>query len=172
MTAVSHALSYPHFYIPSTLLRQQGAHRETAIPPLGRLKTQMQMTDRLLFRIYGEMYLVDLATVLYFKADDHYTHVYSSTGVHMVMPFSLGKVEAAILQHAGSESALQRMGRTFIVNLDRIHHVNVLKQSVLLADDHGNVHSLHFSRQVLQALMERLGRTFLPDPSASAQPVE
>lgn len=121
----------------------------------------------MLFRIYGEMYLVDLSSTLYFKADDHYTHVYSSTGVHMVMPFSLGKVEAVIAQRTGGDTPLLRLGRTFIVNTDRIHHVNVLKQSVLLADDHGNVHSLHLSRQVLQALMERLGRTVTSDTDPS-----
>ena len=86
----------------------------------------------------------------------------------MVMPFSLGKVEAAIAQHTGGDTPLLRLGRTFIVNTDRIHHVNVLKQSVLLADDHGNVHSLHLSRQVLQALMERLGRVVTTDTDTAS----
>lgn len=118
----------------------------------------MKMTDKLLFRIYGEMYLVDLPQVLYFKADDHYTHVYTSSGTHMVMPFGLNKVEAAITQHLPEGNYLLRLGRTFIVNIRRIYHVNMLKQNVLLADDHGQVQSLHFSRQVLQSLMEHLER--------------
>ncbi len=93
------------------------------------------MTDRLLFRIYGEMYLVDLASVLYFKADDHYTHVYSTSGTHMVMPFGLSKVEAAIAQHTSGNTSLLRLGRTYIVDVKRIYHVNMLKQTILLADD-------------------------------------
>lgn len=118
----------------------------------------MQMTDRVIFRIYGEMYLIDPVNVLYLKADDHYTHVYCSNGTHMVMPFGLSKVEAAIAQQTGQEQALLRLGRTYVVNLERVHHVNALKQIILLADDHGQVHSLHLSKQVLHALMERMAR--------------
>ncbi len=130
----------------------------------GNPKPQTQMTDRLLFRIYGEMYLVDLASVLYFKADDHYTHVYFTSGTHMVMPFGLSKVEAAIAQHTSGSTSLLRLGRTYIVDVKRIYHVNMLKQTILLADDHGQVHPLRFSRQVLQSLMERLERDCHPTP--------
>ena len=114
------------------------------------------MTDKLLFRIYGEMYLVDLPHVLYFKADDHYTHVYTDSGTHMVMPFGLSKVETAIAQRLPENNFLLRLGRSHIVNIQYIYHVNMLKQSVLLADSHGQMHPLHFSRQVLQSLMEHL----------------
>ncbi|MDD6124921.1 MAG: LytTR family DNA-binding domain-containing protein [Paraprevotella sp.] len=116
------------------------------------------MTDKLLFRIYGEMYLVDLPHVLYFKADDHYTHVYTDSGTHMVMPFGLSKVETAIAQRLPENNFLLRLGRSHIVNINYIYHVNMLKQSVLLADSHGQMHPLHFSRQVLQSLMEHLER--------------
>ena len=116
------------------------------------------MTDKLLFRIYGEMYLVDLPHVLYFKADDHYTHVYTDSGTHMVMPFGLSKVETAIAQRLPENNFLLRLGRSHIVNIQYIYHVNMLKQSVLLADSHGQMHTLHFSRQVLQSLMEHLER--------------
>lgn len=149
-----HALSYAHeipLFNPCPLV----AH---ATLSSGKHNPQMKMTDKLLFRIYGEMYLVDLPQVLYFKADDHYTHVYTSSGTHMVMPFGLNKVEAAITQHLPEGNYLLRLGRTFIVNIRRIYHVNMLKQNVLLADDHGQVQSLHFSRQVLQSLMEHLER--------------
>ncbi|MGN0234072.1 MAG: LytTR family transcriptional regulator DNA-binding domain-containing protein [Bacteroidaceae bacterium] len=126
------------------------------------------MTDKLLFRIYGEMYLVDLPQVLYFKADDHYTHVYTNSGTHMVMPFGLNKVEAAIAQRMPEDNFLIRLGRTYIVNIKRIYHINMLKQSVLLADEHGQVHSLHFSRQVLQSLMEHLERKCHKAPPSNA----
>lgn len=99
-----------------------------------------------------------LPHVLYFKADDHYTHVYTDSGTHMVMPFGLSKVETAIAQRLPENNFLLRLGRSHIVNIQYIYHVNMLKQSVLLADSHGQMHPLHFSRQVLQSLMEHLER--------------
>ena len=116
------------------------------------------MTDKLLFRIYGELFLVYLSHVLYYKDDDHYTHVYTDSGTHMVMPFGLSKVETAIAHLFLYNNFLLRLGRSHIVNINYIYHINMLKQSVLLADSHGQMHPLHFSRQVLQSLMEHLER--------------
>lgn len=124
------------------------------------------MTGKLLFRIYGEMYVVDLESVLYFKADDHYTHVYYDTGAHFTMPFGLSKVEAAIERHmAGTPSYLLRLGRTYIINISRIYHVNAIRQVVVLADSHGSPISLHLSKAVLYSLMERLGKNNPSDVS-------
>ena len=148
--ALLNALEITHFFNLAYRLLTPNAH--------GKQKPQTKMTDKLLFRIYGEMYLVDLPHVLYFKADDHYTHVYTDSGTHMVMPFGLSKVETAIAQRLPENNFLLRLGRSHIVNIQYIYHVNMLKQSVLLADSHGQMHPLHFSRQVLQSLMEHLER--------------
>ena len=54
------------------------------------------MENKLCFSVYGELYVVDLDRMLYFEADDHYTHVYYSSGTHFMIPFGLAKVEAAL----------------------------------------------------------------------------
>ena len=45
------------------------------------------MENKLCFSVYGELYVVDLDRMLYFEADDHYTHVYYSSGTHFMIPF-------------------------------------------------------------------------------------
>lgn len=53
-------------------------------------------TGRLCFGLYDELYVVDLGQVMYFQADDHYSHVYYASGTHFMLPFGLSKVESAI----------------------------------------------------------------------------
>ena len=85
------------------------------------------MENKLCFSVYGELYVVDLDRMLYFEADDHYTHVYYSSGTHFMIPFGLAKVEAALSNKGRAGDAFLRLGRKYIVNIRRVFHVNAVK---------------------------------------------
>lgn len=102
------------------------------------------------------MFMIDLVKVLYMQADDHYTHVYYSSGTHFMVPFGLSKVEEAISGHPAKEKFLIRLGRKYIVNKHRIFHVNSVKQVLQLSDEHGTNHSLRLPKPVLHKLMQML----------------
>lgn len=80
------------------------------------------MENKLCFSVYGELYVVDLDRMLYFEADDHYTHVYYSSGTHFMIPFGLAKVEAALSNKGRAGDAFLRLGRKYIVNIRRVFH--------------------------------------------------
>lgn len=111
-------------------------------------------TNRLCLGLYDELYVIDLELVLYFQADDHYTHVYYASGAHFLLPFGLSKVEAAVGEITEDTKFLVRLGRKYIVNTRRIFHINTIKQTLLLSDDHGNTQSIHLPKPVLRSLME------------------
>lgn len=115
------------------------------------------------------MYMIDLVKVLYLQADDHYTHVYYSSGTHFMVPFGLSKVEEAISGLPVDEKFLVRLGRKYIVNKHRIFHVNSVKQVLQLSDDHGTNHSLRLPKPVLHKLMQMLssGKDSLPADNTS-----
>ena len=50
------------------------------------------MQNRLRFSVYSEMFIVDLNRVLYFQADDHYTHVYYANGNHLSAQASVAQI--------------------------------------------------------------------------------
>ena len=104
--------------------------------------------------MYGELYVVDLDRMLYFEADDHYTHVYYSSGTHFMIPFGLAKGEAAPSNKGRAGDAFLRLGRKYIVNIRRVFHVNAVKQVAVLADDHGTNYTLRLPKPVLRMLME------------------
>lgn len=116
----------------------------------------MPMDHKLCFSIYGELYVVDLERVMYFEADDHYTHVYYASGVHFMIPFGLSKVETAVDNRLAENTFFMRLGRKYIVNTRRVFHVNAIKQIALLVDDHNNNYTLRLPKSVLRDLMEKL----------------
>jgi DNA-binding LytR/AlgR family response regulator len=113
------------------------------------------MENKLCFSVYGELYVVDLDRMLYFEADDHYTHVYYSSGTHFMIPFGLAKVEAALSDKWKAGDAFLRLGRKYIVNTRRVFHVNAVKQVAVLVDD-GTNYTLHLPKPVLRMLMENI----------------
>lgn len=111
------------------------------------------MQAKLRFSVYGELYVVDLNQTMYFKADDHYTHIYYTTGTHFMIPFGLSKVEDAIPEKQLFCKRFVRLGRTYIVNIGCIFHVNAMKQVLFVSDSRGVNHSIHLPKPVLRTLM-------------------
>ena len=111
------------------------------------------MQAKLRFSVYGELYVVDLNQTMCFKADDHYTHIYYTTGTHFMIPFGLSKVEDAIHEKQLFCKRFVRLGRTYIVNIGCIFHVNAMKQVLFVSDSRGVNHSIHLPKPVLRTLM-------------------
>ena len=114
------------------------------------------MQTKVYFRIYGEMYVVDLNLTMYFKADDHYTHVYYSSGTHFMIPFGLSKVEIEISSNIEYGQYFIRSGRTYIINIKQIFHINTIKQIVVISDNLGAAHTIRLPKNALRTLMDSL----------------
>lgn len=112
------------------------------------------MKTKLSLGIYGEMFALDLEMVMYLEADDHYTIVYYSSGIHFMLPFCLSKVEEVINEKVVGETYLMRFSRKYIVNLNYVYHINVTKQIVQLCDNKGASYSLHIPKPVLRNYLE------------------
>ena len=123
------------------------------------LKTDNDMDNRLCLVAHDEMFIIDLQKVLYFEADDHYSHVYYASGSHFMVPYGLAKIETALAQKGSEAEALQRMGRKYIVNTNRIFRVNTITENVSLADDQGGNIFLHIPKTVLRALLDSIMQT-------------
>lgn len=99
-----------------------------------------------------ELYLVNLDLVLYMQADDHYTHIYYTTNHHFLVPYGLSAIEQLISDRKDDIIPLMRMGRKYIINLQCVHYVSIIKGNVSLADMHGGVVVLHISKPILRNL--------------------
>lgn len=111
---------------------------------------------QLCFGLYDELYVIDMEQVMYFQADDHYSHVYYASGAHFMLPFGLAKVEEAIAGRGDGDGTFVRLGRKYIVNMRRIFHISTMKQILMLSDNSGNTLSIHVPKPVLRTLIETL----------------
>ncbi len=102
------------------------------------------------------MYIIDLERVLYFKAEDHYTYVYYDTGAHFMVPFGLSKVEAAVAEFLSGTNRIVRLGRSYMINLDHVFHINVTRQTLTIIDSKGGNHCLQLPKHLLRNLIEYL----------------
>lgn len=90
----------------------------------------------LYFNTRDELLRVDLRKVVYFKADRNYTDVYFLNGYHVTLPTNLHNIELMLEgdKMRGKIIPFVRLGRSLIVNVSMIVHINILRQELVLGD--------------------------------------
>lgn len=114
--------------------------------------------NSLLLSVYGDLYVINLDLALFFEADDHYTHVYYTSGVHFMIQFGLAQVEAAIAESIYNTTHFVRLSRKYIVNAKRIFHINMHRQIIVLCDDKGVNHNLRMPKNTLRNLIDTINK--------------
>lgn len=90
----------------------------------------------LYFNTRDELIRVDLRKVGFFKADRNYTDVYFLNNHRVTLPTNLMSIEKMLDDDCmrGRTIPFVRIGRSVIVNLSHIIHINVPKQELVLSD--------------------------------------
>lgn len=90
----------------------------------------------LYFNTRDELIRVDLRKVGFFKADRNYTDVYFPNNHRVTLPTNLMSIEKMLDDDRmrGRTIPFVRIGRSVIVNLSHIIHINVPKQELVLSD--------------------------------------
>ena len=114
----------------------------------------MKNVSNMCLNLCGEIYTFDLNDVLFFEADDHYTQIRSVHGNKIMVPFCLGAIEKEIQKKFPTHTNMIRIGRKFIINYNRLFHMNAVKQTISLSDYHGRVFTLGVSKPAVKTLME------------------
>ena len=109
-------------------------------------------TDNAFLSGRDELFVIKLSNVFYMEADDHYTHIYYGVDQHFLVPYGLSAVEKACTVHAGNPRFLMRLGRKYLINLDRIGYINFVKGTLTLVDLLGKSVNLNVSKPVLRGL--------------------
>lgn len=90
----------------------------------------------LYFNTRDELIRVDLRKVGFFKADRNYTDVHFLNNHRVTLPTNLMSIEKMLDDDRmrGRTIPFVRIGRSVIVNLSHIIHINVPKQELVLSD--------------------------------------
>lgn len=87
--------------------------------------------EKLILKTYSEVYFINLGKVICFQADDHYSYVLYDEREKVMVPFGLSTIEQS-LGNSDFSKGFVRLGRKYIVNVDKVYKVNVFKQQLFL----------------------------------------
>lgn len=99
-----------------------------------------------------EIFIAILNRVLYFKAEGHYTNVYYGKNSKTLFPCGISQVEKWLKSSGEASRKFVKIGRSNIINIDKVVHTSLSKGSVVLMGDDGNFVKLEVSRNAVKAL--------------------
>lgn len=116
------------------------------------------MDRYLIIKTRDELLRIRIGEILYFEADRNYTKLVLSNGIQYTFAINIGKIiEILEKQITGYNSILTRVGKSYIVNKNRILQINIPRQKlILLMHDEKPRELLDISKEPLKALKSAL----------------
>lgn len=102
-----------------------------------------------------ELYKIDISKIVYFEADGNYTNIVLCNKVKGTVCMNLAQMQLLLSKNLKeSASRFARIGKRFIVNLDYVYQISVLKQKLVLSDGNVFAFQLNISKEALKKLKE------------------
>lgn len=115
----------------------------------------MPMTKFLYLNARDEFYRVDISKIVYFEADGNYTNFVLSNKLKGVVLMNLSQMQTVLSESLKEEASIfARIGKRFIVNLNYVYHIEVLRQKLMLSDGEVFAYQLPISKEALKKLKE------------------
>ena len=112
------------------------------------------------FNTRDELLDVPLHEVVYFEAEGNWTLIYFANGIQSQVLASLSAIEVLIgesIKRQNNQPHLQfiRIGRRCIINMDKLHHIDLQKHKLELTDFRFEItHELSISKEALRKLKD------------------
>lgn len=105
------------------------------------------------FNSRDELLRIDTAKIVYLEADGNYTDIVMVNKLRAAVCMNLGEMEQALARQLGAESNLfMRIGKRFIINMQYVYQINVLKQHLILSDYDHFAFQIKISKEALKKM--------------------
>ena len=109
----------------------------------------------LYFNSRDELQRIEVSKIVYFESDGNYTDIVMVNKLRASVLMNLGEMEKALAAQLGSEAQVfMRIGKRFIVNLQYVYSINVLKQQLILSDYDHFAFQVTISKDALKKMKE------------------
>jgi len=106
---------------------------------------------------------VSLSQIVWFSADKNYTFLQLLNGQKLVFTFSLQKMEQYLSEKLKKDASIfVRIGKSYIINLNYVHQIDIVKQKLHLFDP---VTSKSFILEVSKEALKKLREIFINKPA-------
>ena len=107
------------------------------------------------FNSRDELQRIDVSKIVYFEADGNYTDIVMVNKLKASICMNLGEMEKALAEQIGEESRhFMRIGKRFIINMQYVYSINVLKQQLILSDYDHFAFQVTISKEALKKMKE------------------
>lgn len=92
-------------------------------------------TEYLYINTRDELLRLECSKIVYFEGDGNYTKIFFVKGEYETICKNLSETEKIISESTGvNTSIFTRVGKRYIVNLNFVYQINILKQTLVLTD--------------------------------------
>lgn len=112
------------------------------------------------FNSRDELHRIEVSKVVYFEADGNYTDIVMVNKLRASVCMNLGEMEKALAEQLGpNDKTFMRIGKRFIINMQYIYQINVLKQQLILSDYDHFAFQISISKDALKKMKELMLQT-------------
>lgn len=112
-------------------------------------------TRLLFFNSRDELLRIGVEKIVYFEADGNYTDIIMVNKLRAAVCMNLGEMEEALAAQLGEDTKqFMRIGRRFIINMNYIYQINVLKQQLILSDYDHFAFQVNISKEALKKMKD------------------
>lgn len=102
-----------------------------------------------------EFYRVDISKIIYFEADGNYTNFYLGNNQKGVVLMNLAQMQSLLSERLKEKASIfARIGKRYIINLNYVYHIEVVRQRLMLCDGETFAYTLPVSKEALRKLKE------------------
>lgn len=112
-------------------------------------------TEYLYINTRDELLRFDCSKIVYMEGDGNYTHIVMVNKLKASVCMNLSDMQRLISESLRERATMfARIGKRFIVNLNYIYHINVLRQSLTVTDGVHFAFQLGISKEALKQLKQ------------------
>lgn len=126
----------------------------------GVISEENKGMSKLYFNTRDELNRIEVSKIVYFEADGNYTTVVMVNKLRAAIYMNLGEMEKALTEQLGPDDrTFMRIGKRFIINMQYIYQINVLKQQLILSDYDHFAFQVSISKEALRKVKELMLET-------------
>lgn len=112
------------------------------------------------FNSRDKLIRLDVEKIVYFESDGNYTYIVTCNKQKVCLTMNLSHTEEAIAaQLSDMANQFMRIGKRFVVNMNYIYQVDIVKQQLLLSDYEHFIFQLPISKDALKTVKELVIKT-------------
>lgn len=119
-------------------------------------------TDKvyIFFNSRDELQRIEVSKIVYFEADGNYTDIVMVNKLRATVLMNLSEMEKALAAQLGDDAKVfMRIGKRFIINMQYVYQINVLKQQLILSDYDHFAFQVGISKDALRKMKELMLQT-------------